>query len=281
MGNRFSITRRSIAVAIGAIGSLVYASTARAVVTADPLPAPLNGWVGDFRGSSCVAVGTFWFVTAKHIGDGTGQAIYMRGQWYTVVETVPHPVYDVQLIRVAEALPGFHHLASGVGLGDPCVLGGFGATAGAALPNNSGYDWNGPHVETWGENTIEGEGNLLAVRFDAPNSPWAVPHEAIFAINDSGAGLFIPGPGGSLDLAGIAISVLGWGSSQYTSAAFCLNVDLYRNWMAPIVDPSQPVSSAVGAPHAMLTIPGLPAWLGGSIVTLALSGVRRRRDRIA
>jgi len=37
------------------------------------------------------------------------------------------------------------------------VLGGFGATAGAALPNNSGYDWNGPHVETWGENTIEGD----------------------------------------------------------------------------------------------------------------------------
>ena len=143
MGNRLSISPRSIAIAIAVIGSLVYASSARAVVSADPLQAPLNGWVGYFRGSSCVAVGNLWCVTAKHVGDGAGYAVYMRGQWYTVVETVPHPIYDVQLLRVAEALPGYHHFASNVGLGDPCVLGGWGATAGAALPNNAGYDWSG------------------------------------------------------------------------------------------------------------------------------------------
>jgi hypothetical protein len=164
-----------------------------------------------------------------------------------------------------------------VGLGDPCVLGGFGATAGASLSNNSGFDWSGPHVETWGANMIDGEGALLAVRFDPPTSDWAVPHEAIFAVNDSGAGLFVYGLDGSLQLAGIGVSVLGWGSSQYSSTAFALNIDLVRNWMGPIVDPTQPLSSAVAAPRAVIALPGLPAWIGGAIVTLALRGLRRRR----
>jgi hypothetical protein len=276
MGNRSSNLTCLIAGAIAVVGSLLYAAKASAVVTADPLPLPLNGFVGLFRGSSCVAVGTFWFVTAKHTGDGTGQGILMRGQWYTIIETVPHPTFDVQLLRVAEAVPGFHNVASDVRLGDPCLLGGWGATAGAALPSNTGYDWTGPHTETWGENSIEGEGNLLAVRFDSPTSNLAVVHEAIFAVNDSGGGLFIPGPGGSLELAGIAISVMGWGSSQYTTAAFCLNIDLFRNWMAPIVDPSRPVSSAVEAPRGMISIPGLPAWAGGMLLAVTLAGRRRR-----
>ncbi len=275
MRNRSSILIRLITGAIA--GSLLDAPTAHAVVTADPIPPPLNGFVGLFRGSSCVGVGNFWFVTARHTGDGTGQGILMRGQWFTVVETVPHPTFDVQLIRVAEALPGYHRLASDVRLGDPAVLGGWGATAGAPLPNNTGYDWSGPHTETWGENTIDGQGSLLAVRFDAPSSNLAVPHEATFAVNDSGGGLFIPGPGGSLNLAGIAISVMGWGSSQYNSAAFCLNTDLFRNWMAPIVDPTQPVSSAVEAPRGMISIPGLPAWFGGTVLSLTLVGIRRKR----
>jgi hypothetical protein len=124
--------RRSIsffACVIFLAASLLSTESVRAVVSGDPLPNPVNGWVGYFRGSSCVAVGAHWFVTARHTGDGAGQAIYMRGQVYNVVETIPHPVYDVQLLRVAEELPDFHRLASNVGLGDPCVLGGWGATA--------------------------------------------------------------------------------------------------------------------------------------------------------
>lgn len=277
MGNRLPNPIRLVAAVGGCIASLMASVSAHAVVTGDPSPLPLNGFVGLFRGSSCVAVGNFWFVTAKHTGDGTGQAILMRGQWYNVVETVPHPIYDVQLLRVAEAVPGYHRFASEVHYLDPCVLGGWGATAGGSLPNNTGFDWNGPHVETWGENTIEGEGTLLAIRFDAPTSNFAVPHESVFAVNDSGGGLFLPGPGGSLELAGIAISVMGWGSSQYGTAAFCLNIDVFRNWMAPIVDPSQSVSSGVEAPRGLIAIPGLPMWCGGLVVAATFAGNRRRR----
>lgn len=241
----------------------------------DPMPPPPNGWVGRYCESSCVAVGRFWFVTARHIGGNVGQGIVMRGHQYIVVEIIPHPLYDVQLLRVAEELPGWHGMASNVAFGDPCILGGWGATAGGELPNSGGYNWNGPHVETWGANVIESEGALLAIRFDNPSSANAVPREAIYAINDSGAGLFVHGPDGSLQLAGIAISVSGFGQSQWSNSAFALNVDLYRTWMGPIVDPTQPVSSAVEAPRAMLSIPGLPGWLGGAAAVLALA--RRRR----
>jgi hypothetical protein len=124
---------------------------------------------------------------------------------------------------------------------------------------------------------IDGDGSLLAVRFDPPSSSWAVPHESIFAVNDSGGGLFVYGIDGSLRLAGIAISVTAFGSSQYGSAAFSLNVDLFRTWMVPLVDPTQPISSAVEAPRAALAVPGVPDWLGGAIVALTLAGFRRRR----
>ncbi len=277
MASRRENTVRIVVAAAALAAGLAYAPKAMGVVTADPLMPPLNGYVGAYGGSSCVAVGPFWLVTARHVGGVVGSYVWMRGTAYRVVEIVPHPLYDVELVRVAEELPGYHRLAGVVHLNDPCVLGGWGATAGASLPNNTGFDWTGPHVETWGENVIEGEGNLLAVRFDAPTSNLSVPHEAIFAVNDSGAGLFLWAGDGSMELAGIAISVTGWGNSQYGGAAFCLSIELFRNWMAPIVDPATPVSSAVQAPRSMVAIPGLPSWAGGLLLTSGLMGWRRRR----
>lgn len=275
MGHRTLV--RVLVVVAAAVASMLAAPRAQGVVTADPMPAPVNGFVGWFNGSSCVAVGPFWFITARHVGGTVDGIVWMQGVQYRVVEVVPHPVYDVQLLRVAQEVPGYHRLASNVGLDQPCVLGGFGATAGTSLPNNGGYDWNGPHVETWGENVIEGEGSLLAVRFDSPASGLAVQHEAVFAVNDSGGGLFVYGPGGELQLAGVAISVIGWGSSAWNAAAFSLNVDLFRGWMAPIVDPSHPVSSAVEAPRAMLSIPGVPMNVSGLVMLSALGSLKWRR----
>lgn len=262
-----------------AVGSLAFAPKARGVVVTGlaPMSQPASGWVGTWNGSSCVAVGPYWFVTAKHVGGSVGQNVVMRGVTYRSVEIRQHPTYDVQVIRVAEATPGYHMLAMNAGLGDPCVLGGWGVTGGSALANNAGYDWNGARQETWGANMIEGDGNLLAVRFDAPSAPESVPFEAIFAVNDSGAGLFVYGTGGELELAGIAVSVMGWGSAQWGNAAFALNVDMFRSWLQPIVDTSQPISSGVMAPRAAFGVPMLPSWAGGVAMTIALAGLRRRR----
>ncbi len=274
-----NLWKRAGIAAVGVIAAAAYAPRAEGVVVTglSPMARPADGWVGSWNGSSCVAVGRYWFVTAKHVGGSVGQNVTMRGVEYRSVEVRPHPMYDVQLIRVAEEVPGYHKLAMNVGVGDPVVIGGHGVTGAAALPSYAGYDWNGPRQEAWGANVIEGDGNLLAIRFDAPVSSSAVPSEAIFAVNDSGGGLFTFGADGSLELAGIAVSVTNFGASPWSTTGFALNIDMYRLWMQPIVDPTAPISSGTGAPRAMMGVPGLPGWAGGMIVCCVLAGLRRRR----
>lgn len=271
--------RSTILAAFAAAILGVVAAPARAVIVADmdEMDAPANSFIGAWNGSSCVAVGPHHFLSAKHVGGVVGQNVVMKGVPYRVVEILLHTLYDVQLLRVAEDLPGYHHFADNPGYGDPCLLGGFGVTTTGPLANNAGWNWDGTRRETWGANMIEGDGSMLAIRFDAPSSGIAVPHEATFAVNDSGAGLFTIGADGSLELAGIAVSVMGFGSSQYNYAAFALNVSLYKMWAQPIVDPAMPISSGVAPPRAMLVVPGAPEWLGGALTFAVLAGMRRRK----
>lgn len=271
-------TTHAGAIAVAA-AALTFCGGARAVVVQglDPLPRPAEGYVAGFNGSTCVAVGPRWFLTAKHIGGAPGGSVWMRGEWYTIVDVRPNPTYDLQLLQVDRDLPGFHRLAGDVGAGDPCLLAGFGVTGGAPLPNDGGYDWNGPRQETWGANVVEGAGSLLMVRFDPPSSAAAVPREAIFAVNDSGGGLFVWESDGSLRLAGIAVSVTNFGSAPYYAAAYALSVDLAKGWMLPIVNPSEPVSSGVVAPRAGVGAGGLPPWAGGAALVCTLATFRRRR----
>ncbi len=255
------------------------AAPARAVIVGDmdELPAPANGFIGAWNGSSSVAIGPHHFISAKHVGGSVGQYVVMQGVPYRVAEILPHALYDVQLLRVAEDLPGYHRLATNPGVGDPCLLGGFGVTTTGPLEGNAGWNWNGIRRETWGANVIEGDGSMFAIRFDPPTAAAAVPHEATFAVNDSGAGLFTIGADGSLELAGIAVSVMGFGSSQWNYAAFALNANLFRMWAQPIVDPAMPISSGVAPPRAMLVVPGAPEWLGSALTLAVLVGMRRRK----
>ncbi len=229
-----------LSLAAGEAGALVVANN-------DPMPAPLNGYVGTWNGSSAVCIAPNWIISARHVNGVVGGIFTLRGRQFRAVEIRQHATQDVQLIRVAETLPGYHALATGVSAGQLGILGGWGVTNGNPITN--GYDWTGPRRETWGANMIEGSGSLWVVRFDSPTSPAAVPHEAIFAVNDSGGGLFVVAPDGSLQLAGIANSVTGFGQSVYGNAAFCLNLDLVRPWIQSIVPTSNAVDSSVVAPR--------------------------------
>lgn len=272
------VTRRAIAAA-GLALSLAASSASGLVVTdLDPMPIPDNAWVGNLNGSSAVPVGADWIITARHIGVSPGGWFILRGAAYQVVEVRFHPFMDLALCRVNQPLPGWHTIAERAGLGDPVILGGHGVTGAAALPAGDGYDWNGPKVETWGANTIEQEGYFLGVRFDAPSHPDAVPYEAMFAVNDSGGGMFVVGPDGKLQLAGVAVSVTGYGSARYGNVGYALNLTTVRNWILPIVDPTQPISSGTGAPQAMLMFPGVDPAVAGGVVALSL--LRRRRPAV-
>ena len=258
---------------------VLHAASADAVIVSggNGMPAPANGYVGWWNGSSGVCVSPYWVMSAKHVGGAPGDSFLIKGKWYQCVEIVTNPVYDVQLIRVSSPLPGWHRLGTDAAAGDPVVLGGYGVTTTGPVTGNAGWNWSGQQEETWGANLLAGTGNLLQIIFNAPSNPQSVAYEATFSVHDSGAGLFTFGSDGALDLVGIAVSVTGWGESDYGSSAFCVNIDLVRNWAMPIIDPDQPVTSGVVAPRSFVSLPGLPEWVGGTVVVGALSTLRRRR----
>ena len=275
---RGSLRSCSPAVAASALLALAgAASPACAIVTGDEMSAPSEGYVGTFNGSSGVAIGAHWFISAKHVGGSVNSMFTMKGVTYRAVQIVQHPTMDIMLVRVAETLPGYHTIAedADVQSGSPCVLGGWGVTAGDAL--SDGWNWNGPHKETWGANLIDSAGSIISIQFDGPSSGIAVPHEATFAVNDSGGGLFVYGPEGDLRLAGIAVSVTGWGSSRYGNAAFAISLPQLYNWIMPYVDPSRPLASSVEAPRASLGHPVTTLLFLGTAGSALLGRAGRRR----
>ncbi len=208
-------------------------ATGVVVTNFNTIAPPTNGWVGNWYGSSAVPVAPNWVLSARHVGGAVGASFWMRGQTYQAAEIREHPVLDLQLVRLATPVPGWHSIADQPAVGTPVLLGGVGATTAAPLPGNLGWDWNGPHVETWGTNAIATTGTVLRVRFDAPGGG-GDSHESTFAMNDSGAGLFVVGGGGQLQLAGTAVSVTGGGSSLYGASSYCVNLSTARDWITSI-----------------------------------------------
>lgn len=275
---KFHSPARLGALAALAIASLAGSAHALIVSGATPMPAPANGFIGNWNGSTAVCVGPRWIISARHVGGAPGTKFTRPdGQEWTAIEVRNHPDYDVQLVHVDRDLPGWHKFAENPQLGEPVLLGGYGQTTNGPMPNNRGWTWGGPRALIWGANKIDGEGLLLAVRFDRPTDPNSVPFESTFAVNDSGAGLFTIGADGSLELAGIAISVSEWGQSSWGSMSFALNANLYRNWAMPIVDPSTPITSGIIAPQASVALPGVHPVLGGLALIAMLGSIRRRR----
>lgn len=246
-------TARSL---LAAAAAFTLAPLAGGVVVSgrDPLPRPTNSYVASWNGSSAVAIAPTWLITAKHVGGSAGQGVWMNGLWYTAVEVVQHPSLDAMLVRVdpATPLPGYHRLADAPLRNDPVLLGGMGVTAGNDVNLESGergYDWSGPRQETWAANTVSTVGSFIAINFSPPSDPTATPHEGIFAVNDSGAGLFTIAADGELELAGVAVSVFGWGMSVYGTTAFALSTARWADWARTIIgDPAEPVASSVVAP---------------------------------
>ena len=271
---------RVCAIAIGAAACLAYAPTAEALIVEgmQSMPRPDNGWIGNFNGATGICVGPQWVMSAKHVGGQVGSWFILRGDAFQVIEERPHPQLDLALYKMDRPLPGWHKIATTAALGDPVILGGFGYTAAAALPNNAGYDWNGAKKEMWGANVIEMEGSLWGVRFDPPSSPQSVAYESLYALSDSGGGLFVVAGDGSLQVAGMAVSVSGYGQARYGSMGFCINVINFRNWILPIVDPDSPIDSAIQAPTAMAEpMRGVEQEMALAGVGLMVLARRRRR----
>lgn len=263
-------------------GAAMAANSAGAIVveglSSMPMPTGVSGHVGSWNGSSGVPVGPHWFITAKHTGGAVPQWFFMNGGWHLGIEIRDHPSLDLRMVRVTEAFTGWHRIATGVAANDPCVLGGWGVTGGAPLANGTGYDWGGGHQEMWGANIVQAASSaVLSVRFDAPGTGNAVPYEAMFAVNDSGGGLFTWGVDGQLELAAVAVSVSGYGQAGYGQAGYALRLEPVMDWIMAVADPSVPMLSSVVAPRESAFGSGVVGLCAGAALLAGASTLRRRR----
>lgn len=314
------------------VAALAVAPAASAVITAHPLERPDNGFIGRWNGSSAVAIGEHWVLTARHVGGNRQDRFRMRQVEYRPAETFRHDSVDLMLIRMIDPLPGWHDLELSPQRGEAVLLGGMGRTAGSLA--GPGLTWGGINSETWGANVLEQVGGtFLAIDFDwgspsgaaaatpaqpapepssgglypwrrstppassgtrktddeptitgpaydLPANPGAVAHEAGFAVYDSGGGLFTFASDGSLDLAGIAVSVSGWGATVQGNQSYAVSVAAYAGWIFDTIAAAESGAIAPVEPEPFDLYPfnrSTPEPASGMLLAAGLLALGRRR----
>ncbi|MBX3357000.1 MAG: trypsin-like serine protease [Phycisphaeraceae bacterium] len=233
-------------------------------------------YVGSWNGASAVAVGDRWVLTARHVGGSVGDSLVMNGTKYSADRVVFNRSEDLMLIRLTEQLPGWHTLVDrGVSVGDRVLLAGAGYRSSDQLQD--GVTWSQTTGPAIGANRIDQVGDRLSVTFDPPGAELAEPDEAIFALGDSGSGLFV-NAGGSWRLAGLAVTISStFGVSRYGDYASAVNLDGWQWWVESLVAPGVPVASSVPPPpQGAWFPPRVPAPAAGfALFGLALLSRRR------
>ena len=200
------------------------------IVVANPL-AYTDGYVGDWNGSSCVAIAPNWCLSAKHTDGGPGSGLNFKYQAYQVSEVIRHPLLDLQLIRFSPQVPNWHPVRSSIQTGDEFVLAGYGRIA------QVDEAWHFPRMELWGTNRADfvigsaSEFGYIRFNFSPPTSPDATEHEASLAMNDSGGGIFSLGQDGKYYLEAIHISTSVADYSSYGAVNISLHLQSASDWI--------------------------------------------------
>lgn len=254
---------------IGIITLATLGAPAMGIITAgEGLDLGERTFVGQFRSGSAVAVGERWVITAGHVGYRPGSTLVLNGQRYDTERAVQVPGADLMLVQTSQTLPGYHDIAGGIDRGDRVVLKGTGLVAGDA--DGSSIDWSGRRAPLAGENIIDGFHNgRLAIRFDAGSD--ALPNEATFARHDSGSGLFVENPDGTLSLAGIAVGATGrYGQTRVGSLGIAEQISSRDAWLSAFFEAEQVLGiDELGA------VP-TPGTLGVLALGVGLAARRRR-----
>lgn len=222
------------------------AANASAIVVQDYATAetPPDGldwsYVYNYKGSSAVAVGGSWLLTAGHVADDAGSGtLSIDGITYTQQEVVYHSSADLALVRYDLPFPGHYTLYDGYLLGIQTLMVGFGDTGGVSIDYWT-MSGTGRGTKRWGSQIIDRTSiNWYyvggSVGFTQNYGFWIdfnlgnTSHEAGTATGDSGSGVFF-NDGGVWKLAGINSSVAGNGG-QYNST-FSMSVPYYYSWIA-------------------------------------------------
>lgn len=238
-----------------------WAASAAAVVvqdyaTATNPPAGMNwNFVYSYKGSSSVAVGGGWLLTAAHVADDGGDgSVTVDGVIYQQQEIVYNPSADLALVRFNQIFPGHYPVYAGNVLppaNDPLrrvVVVGYG-TVGSTYPFHWTDNGTGRGVKRWGSQEIDRTATRIYdvggvskvsrgfwMDFDLANTA----HEAGSGAGDSGGGVFYD-DGSGWKLTGIKTerSLIG---GEYT-ATFAVSMPEYADWVAETIP--EPVTSGL------------------------------------
>jgi len=108
------------------------------------------GSIGDWNGSSSIAIAPNWAITASHTGGGVGSSLRFDGQAYQVLQRIPHPTADLALLRFSPAITQWHNMGATLQINSEIVVGGIGLTGQPGMP------WVFPRAERWGTNRVTG-----------------------------------------------------------------------------------------------------------------------------
>lgn len=170
-------------------------------------------WQGIWGGLLGTAIAPGYFVTAAHVGGGTGQVFYLNltQRNYLTVASYLAPNADLRIWQVADTFPSFAPRYTGSAeRSKGVVVFGRGGERGEAVvvdgllgPETKGWLWSSANTATrWGTNTVATivdasglnvtgrgalPGDLLRLTFDASGGA----DEVILSVGDSGGGIFL------------------------------------------------------------------------------------------
>ncbi|HYO11208.1 MAG TPA: PEP-CTERM sorting domain-containing protein [Tepidisphaeraceae bacterium] len=231
----------ALAIAPAAVRAVVLASGDPAANRAAPTGLIANsGWQyqGNFRGFQGTPVAPHYFVTAAHIGGGTGDSFSLNGETHQTVAFSDGASFkdfgDLRLYRVDAPFHAYAPLYDALADGDESgltndsgknvVVHGKGGIRGNEVrvpqPDGTlkGWEWGaGGGQLRWGENRVTslasfatvGDNKLLKFNFDRSGAGYTGTSEAHLAEGDSGGGVFARGANNEWKLAGISYAVSG------------------------------------------------------------------------
>jgi hypothetical protein len=180
--------------------------------------------VGNFNSYLGTPIASQFFLTAKHLGNLTGQSIvFSDSTSYTTTAVFNDPNSDLAIYQIAGTFPNDKIVpmyAGSLFLNQPLTIFGRGVprtntvvtgSASAGGTEAKGWTWGtGTGARSWGTNTLDGLANLgspgvqLQYEFDAGGGG----NEGVLSLGDSGGPVFMQEqPGGDWKLAGINYGV--------------------------------------------------------------------------
>ena len=221
-------------------------------------------YVYRYKGSSSVAVGSHWLLTAAHVADDAGAGtISVNGTNYYQQEIIFHAAAndpehankaDLALVRFDKEFPGYYPLYTNTFPAQPAakrlnaVMVGYGVTGTVYSTYYTARAWsdspNGSGIKRWGSQKIDGTdvadydagGGMtyndgIKMMFASSDTPY----EAGAGVYDSGGGTFVTN-GGVWKLAGINTQIFGDGVNN--TGIFAVSVPAYETWATNVMNPS-------------------------------------------